>query len=262
MMIERIVATRPDGGVNIVAPSERCLLVCTGAGAAAADPWRQTAAWRRRQVANFQRPGIDRRTNRPIPGLTKAIAERWVEAFTFGGLTLPEFFGLLGDKDAGRGASAIQLTTLFDLPADRWFRDAWRRSRDGGPIVGAVAAARGCHLRNLDELVRRWNRAEWERDDAAHLDGRRTNGPALIDWPAERPRILAAVSAAGSLPEIRAIWPDNLPPADAVRGLRFLTEPSIEAADGLSSVTDAGADDHLANAADLGAREYESHPIH
>lgn len=240
-MIERIVATRPDGGVNVVVPGQGCFVACTGAGL----PGRRSRAWRRRQVANFMKPGLDRRTGRPTPGLARDLAERWVAAVAFGGLTAGDYFSLLGQKDAGAGARAIELLTLFDLPADRWFRNAWRRSPDGGAIFADLSAARGCHLQNLDELVRRWNAAELRRDDAARLAGRSTNGPALIDWPPERRRLVAALAAAGDWQSIRAVWPAGLPPANAIRGLRFNHEAAApdDGLDGLSSLTDFGLQD-------------------
>jgi hypothetical protein len=191
-MNKRIVYTRPDGCVSIVIPSQRCYLACTGGGLSAAEPHRGTRAWMDRQVSNFAKGGT-----------REDVARKWVEVMAFGGLTTAECFGLLRDKDVPGDGLSPELWDTDDISADRWFRDAWRRSPNGGPIWIDLDAARACQLGHIIAAVQHHNQAEMTSPARGKLWGH--NGPELIEI--EPQRWQRAVQAAQSLEEIRAVWP-------------------------------------------------------
>lgn len=146
---ERIIYTRAeDNGVGVVIPSARCFAALTGAGLHEDEPWRRSRAFMEMQVRNF---------GRSTPPVAEAIARRWVMAMAFGGLSPSAFFALLINKDVPEASrSTAELIDVDELPKDRWFRDAWSRSPNGGPITVNLDRARVVQarhvLRRLDEL--------------------------------------------------------------------------------------------------------------
>lgn len=62
------------------------------------------------------------------------LAERWIRALDQGGLSEREAVALIIEKDAPAYSTAHEIVNCSDLPQDRTYRDAWRRSHNGGPI--------------------------------------------------------------------------------------------------------------------------------
>lgn len=62
------------------------------------------------------------------------LAKEWVEALAFGGLDERAAVALIGQVTAPPYASAMELVDVAEVPDDRTHRDAWRRSKNGGPI--------------------------------------------------------------------------------------------------------------------------------
>ena len=64
----------------------------------------------------------------------EALAQRWINALHLGGLSEREAVALIIEKDAPAWSTAHEIVNVSDLPQDRTYRDAWRRSHNGGPI--------------------------------------------------------------------------------------------------------------------------------
>lgn len=120
----RGLVTLPTGAVAVIIPSDKCLRrLRTGsggididyeAGKFVADPrWRPDL-------------GPDDRAR---------LAFRWVSALSDGGLTEHEAMALIIAKDAPPFSVAREIVDVDDIPSDRRYRAAWRRSTNGGPIV-------------------------------------------------------------------------------------------------------------------------------
>jgi hypothetical protein len=53
----------------------------------------------------------------------------------FGGLTTAEAYGVMRDRFCAHLGRGCELWDTEDVPTDRTYRNAWRRSHNGGPIV-------------------------------------------------------------------------------------------------------------------------------
>jgi hypothetical protein len=62
-------------------------------------------------------------------------AARFVRAMQFGGCSTPEAYGIMRDRFCAHLGSGHELWDTADVPQDRTYRDAWRRSHNGGPIL-------------------------------------------------------------------------------------------------------------------------------
>ena len=138
-MLRRIVFTRPNGGVSICAPSLTALAYMTGGG----GRWDDVLRWDRdfldRQIAEQSKCGVG-----------EWAAARFVRAMQFGGLSTPEAYGVIRDRFCAHLGSGHELWHTEDVPTNRTYRDAWRRSRNGGPILIDEVKAR-----SIDE-ARAW----------------------------------------------------------------------------------------------------------
>jgi hypothetical protein len=195
-MRERIVYTQLSGCVSVIVPSRACYLACTNGGAK--EPYRRQKWWIDRQIAQFVRGGID-----------EAVARDWVLAIAWGGLTSSEYFGLLRDKDMTKDGRGAELWDVAELPSDRWFRNAWRRSSNGGPIWIDLDAARDIQVERIEQAVHGWNERAKRDERCARLRGRLTNGPALIEFDLDS--IGRKIVSARTAEEICAVWPPELP---------------------------------------------------
>ena len=119
--VKRIVYTRTDGGVSICAPSLTALAYMTGGG----------GRW-----DGFPRGFLDRQiAEQAKHGVGEWAAARFVRAMQFGGLSTPEAYGIMRDRFCAHLGTGCELWDVEDVPTDRTYRDAWRRSHNGGPIV-------------------------------------------------------------------------------------------------------------------------------
>lgn len=150
-----------------------------------------------------------------IQGIAGDAAARHWRALALGGCVEAEALAIVRDTatiDAGVPgvkAAVAGLMDLADLPADRWFRDAWRRTESGGPIWIDLPAARLIQLRRAEQAAERHNKAAVEEDDRVSLAGRLTNGPAFVEF--DRRRIRDRLVAAATVEQVRAVWPEGLP---------------------------------------------------
>lgn len=192
-MSKRIILTRRGGFVSIVCPSANCLRWMSAGGR-----WRGLrrgflAAQIERSIAAGHEPDATR---------------RFVNAMAFGGCTTAEALGIIRDRDCRHTGQGIELWDASDIPEDRWFRDAWRRSPNGGPIWIDMDAARQIQADRMAKAVASWNFRACQDDSTAALL-RQTNGPAIIDL--DRPRLRRLLLAAVTPMELKAIWPNELP---------------------------------------------------
>jgi hypothetical protein len=182
--MKRIVYTAHDGSVAICAPTD----------------WIMTALCCGGLWDHFPRGFIDTQIERQIARGVKAdAARRYANAVQFGGCTTAEAFEIIRDRDCAHLGTAIELWDVDDIPADRWFRDAWRRSHNGGPISIDLARARPIQFRHISNAVKLENqRRQSELDSFDSL--------IEVDLPGLREKIIQARDEM----ELRTIWPGEL----------------------------------------------------
>lgn len=179
-MRQRIVYTRPDGGVTINCPAPGIFREL------------QSGAW-----ADKPNGWVDYQIDCAIKdGRDPDAVKRFCRAMVKGGVTDREVWALIRDRDCLHKGTLHELHDLADLP-DRWFRNAWRRSHNGGPV--------GIDL-ELARLI------QWERlVDATEIENRRRERsynpkPAIKAGDAFR----AAIKNARDTDELKRIWPENI----------------------------------------------------
>jgi hypothetical protein len=139
-MARRIVYTRHDGGVSICAPSQTALAYMTGGG----GRWNGEApGFFDRQIAEQAKHGVGERA-----------AARFVNAMQFGGCTDAEAYAIVRDRFCAPYGTAFEVCDTEELP-DRWFRDAWCRSHNGGPINIDLAKARKIQFKRISAMAKR-----------------------------------------------------------------------------------------------------------
>ena len=120
----RIVYTRPDGGVSVCSPSLTALRHITGGG----GRWDE-------EIQNLPRGFLDRQIAEQAKcGVGEWAAARFVRAMQFGGFSTPEAYGIVRDRFCAHLGTGCELWDVEDVPIDRRYRDAWRRSHNGGGI--------------------------------------------------------------------------------------------------------------------------------
>ncbi len=137
-MPKRIVYTRPDGGVSICAPSLTALRFMTCGG----------GRW-----AGFDPGFLDRQIAKQAEECGEHAAHRFVMAMQFGGCTTAEAYDVMRDRFCAYLGSGCELWDISDIPTDRWFRNAWVRSHNGGPINIHLPKAKAIQLRKLRHMV-------------------------------------------------------------------------------------------------------------
>ena len=117
--MKRIVYTRPGGAVSIVCPSARCIAWMASGG-----------RW-----GNPTRGWLDEQLRRSVEaGHNERAAYRFIRAMQWGGCTTAEALAIIRDRDCAHLGTGIELWDVEDIPTDRTYRNAWRRSHNGGPI--------------------------------------------------------------------------------------------------------------------------------
>lgn len=183
-MARVIVYTRhSDKGVSVCTPTEWAIAMM-GCGGLWADKPR-----------GFGEVQIARQIAR---GVHADAARRYVKAVQFGGLTTAEAYAVIRDRDCAHLGYHIDLMDYADLP-DRWFRNAWKRSRNGGPVGVDLKLARPIQWRHLREAVARENKRRAEDFDGDF-------GPLEPDWS----QIRTAIKRARDDEELRRVWPVSL----------------------------------------------------
>ena len=137
-MPKRIVYTRHDGGVSVCAPSLTALRFMTGGG----------GRW-----DGYPRGFLDRQIAKQAEECGERNAHRFVMVMQFGGCTDAEAYELMRDRFCAHNGTGIELWDVDDVPKDRWFRDAWVRSHNGGPINVSLPRARAIQFRRIRSAV-------------------------------------------------------------------------------------------------------------
>lgn len=95
--------------------------------------------------------------------------------------------------------TAFEVWNACDVPANRWFRDAWVRSHNGGPINIDIRKARRIQFAKIKAAA-----AGEEKRRQADLD--LFDRPVDLPWGTLRDRI----HAAEEISDLRRIWPEGL----------------------------------------------------
>ena len=117
----------------------------------------------------------------------------------FGGCTDAEAYELMRDRFCAHEGTGIELWDVGDVPSDRWFRDAWVRSHNGGPINVSLPKARGIQFQRITDAVELENNRR--RQDMNLFDS-----PFSPDWSVIRD----AIRMADDVGELRRVWPREL----------------------------------------------------
>lgn len=122
-MPKRIVYTRPDNKVSICAPSLTALAYMTGGG----GRWDSTIKCDRWFLA--------RQVAKQAEECGEWAASKFVHAMQFGGCTTNEAYRIMRDRFCAHLGTGCELWDVeYLLRLDRKYRNAWRRSHNGGPI--------------------------------------------------------------------------------------------------------------------------------
>lgn len=178
-----IIYTTPDGGVEICTPSVEIFEIMQRGGF-----WDE-----------YPRGFIDEQIRRQIgDGIDPDHARRFANAVAFGGCSEAEAWGIIRDRDCARRGTLHDLIDPSDLP-DRWFRDAWRRSSNGGPPSVDLKKAQVIQWRKLVDAVSRENkRREFD------LFGKRAIKLNKLTYQ-------RAIKNARDDDELRRVWHPSLP---------------------------------------------------
>ena len=182
-MDKRIVYTRFDGGVSVCCPTDECIAWMTGGG----------GIWDK-EPPGFLEVQIERMIE---AGHGADASRRFARAVQFGGCTTAEALGIIRDRDCAHLGTAIELWDAGEIPADRWFRNAWRRSHNGGPICIDLNLAKPIQFQRIKAAIDKENARR-----SADLYAR----PIEIDAAALRTQIIAADDES----KLRRIWPKEL----------------------------------------------------
>ncbi len=141
----------------------------------------------------FVRTQVERMVAR---GIAERAARRYANAVTYGGKTQAEAFEIIAERDCAPLGTAIEVMPIGDLPADRWFRDAWVRSANGGPISIDLVKAREIQRSRIAGALSMANLS---------LAQRMRRLIRLETMTIER-----AIARAGDEHELRRVWPREL----------------------------------------------------
>lgn len=186
----RLVFTRfEDDGVSVTHPSHEALYYMTGPG----------GYWNGYPFGFLNE--LVRRKSCPIlqrgHACTKEAATRFVKAMQFGGKSCEEAWDIIAQHDCARFGHLIEVQHVDELPPDRWYRDAWYRSANGGPIMVSLDRARLIQLQHIGNVTYEFNR--WNE---------RNLKPTIAH---DADAIQRAIDDAPDLETLRQVWPDNLP---------------------------------------------------
>lgn len=181
-MTRCIVSTRPDGYVSVTTPTLEIMAFLTLGGA----PKGHFLG------VNWDAQ-IEEMTNRRVP---KDVAVRYVRGLQVGGYTDAEAYEILRDRDTPQEWTGKELWDASEVPIDRWFRNAWRRSQNGGPIYIDINRAKPIQFKHIRHAVQCENK---RREDDLDL----FDVPFECDLAAIREQIRLASDET----ELRHIWP-------------------------------------------------------
>lgn len=182
-MAQAFLLTRfADNGVTVQHPAAECLRALASGGYYGRPP------------RGFLETQIERQVE---DGRTRQGAARFTNALAWGCGNSKLALDILRDRDCAHRGYNIELIDTSDLP-DRWFRDAWTRSPNGGPVSIDMVRARTIQWARIKEAVRdegRWRALSFVR--RAHV---------RIFWGS----LYSAVTHARDEEELRRVWPEGL----------------------------------------------------
>lgn len=141
-MRKHIVYTRANGCVSICAPSSTAMSYMTMGG----------GRW-----DGFPIGFLDKQIAKQAEECGEYAAARFVKAMQFGGLTTAEAYGVMRDRFCTHLGTGCELWSIEDIPINRIYRNAWRRSHNGGPIY-----------LDENEVIRIQEQLAWEKYNAFH----------------------------------------------------------------------------------------------
>jgi len=147
----------------------------------------------------FSRGVLDRQIAKQAEESGERNAHRFVTPMQFGGCTGAETYELMRDRFCAHQGTGIELWDVGDVPLDRWFRDAWVRSHNGGPIDISLSKARGIQFRWITHAIDQENARR--RTDINLFDR-----PIQPDWSVLRD----AIRRADDIGDLRRVWPEVL----------------------------------------------------
>jgi hypothetical protein len=193
--VRRIICTRKDRGVDVITPTAEVMAILTLGG----------KAWS--HLSRDEEIGFFLADDKWHPQLSanrrEQIATRWIDALMTGGKTDAEAYELIRDKDVTDGCTGVELWDFYDIPQDRWFRNAWTRSQNGGPIEIDMRRARvqhGQRLHNLEQILTKKVRKD-------RLVGRVSGYADRALYAMREDRFLSRLSMAETPEQLKSIWP-------------------------------------------------------
>jgi hypothetical protein len=188
-MSKALVYTRHEGGVSVCFPTTEAMRIMTGRG----GYWDEyPRSFLDELVYRKSSPGLQRGHH-----ITEDAAWRFIRAMQYGGLSTGDAYEVIADHDCSRFGHLVELQDTDDLP-DRWFRDTWRRSRNGGPPVVDLEKARTIQLGKIKAAVTALNKPRLAL-------GRK---PSVPNWLT----IGKAIRHATDENELRRVWPQSIRP--------------------------------------------------
>jgi len=124
MTRERILDTRPNGRVAITCPAECGIIYLMRGASDPFHPWHGREWW-------FWIVQFNRMLAR---GVKPGAAYRYARMMVTGGCSRREAIEIIAERDCGHLGTAIEIVDVSEIPTDRTYRDAWRRSTNGGEI--------------------------------------------------------------------------------------------------------------------------------
>ena len=174
--------TAHDGSVSICQPAPEIFSIMQCGGYWADRPKGYVAEQIERQIRE---------------GIHPDHAKRYANAVAFGGCTEADVWGIIRDRDCARYGIHHDLINLSELP-DGWFRDAWCRGHNGGPVYVDVGKARKIQWEKIHYAVAIEN-GQREKD---------LFGKPKIKLMKDQYRAL--IMKARDEDELRRIWPEEL----------------------------------------------------
>lgn len=154
----RILCTTEHGGVAVVVPSDECISALFDGGYISQVYWGREGL--RRHVLDCHKDilsdlmpwfsqgimplwlareweiqkFVQDKTWRSDRHDREVLAARWIDALIQGGMNEHAAISLIAEKDMPVNATAAEIVDVSEIPSDRFYRDAWRRSHNGGPV--------------------------------------------------------------------------------------------------------------------------------
>lgn len=181
--MKAILYTRHDGGVSVCHPTRDVFNIMQHGGYWNDRPHGFVSAQIERQISS---------------GIAPDHARRFAHAVAFGGCSEAEAWEIIRDRDCARHGTQHELIDTGELPP-RWFRDAWSRSANGGPVNINLEKAKPIQWSRLVQAVSQENK----RREFDLFGGPPIKLPKLT--------IQSAIRNARDAEELERIWLPELP---------------------------------------------------